>query len=102
MAEIALAEPDPRDDDGWLGDFRRGPAVFSIHRCDTGTAAHPHIAPEYRITCNDGAGPREICRFFDEPAPESVPTWFGAWRNDEWCEWILENARRLIAKPENT
>ena len=96
MVETAFDEPDPRDD-GWLGDFRRGPAVFSVFQV---LPKHPLRAPEYRITCNDGAGPREICRFFDEP--EAIPTWFGAWQNDEWCEWILTNARRLIAKPENT
>ncbi|SDE53272.1 hypothetical protein [Glycomyces harbinensis] len=99
MAETTLHTPeyDPAND-GWLGDFHRGPAVFSVHR-ETANA-HPLSPPEYRISCNDGAGPRVICHYIDEPEP--VPEWFGAWRGDEWCDWILEQARRLIADPENT
>jgi hypothetical protein len=61
--------------------------VFSVFRIGPNNGGHPLIPPEYRITCNDGAGPREICRFTVEP--EFVPEWFGAWRNDEWCPWIL-------------
>jgi hypothetical protein len=99
MDEPARAEPDSRDD-GWLGDFDRGPAIFSVHRIGSNNGGHPHLPPEYRIECNDGAGPRVICRFTDEPDP--VPEWFGAWRGDEWCAWILDNAYRLIAEPENT
>ncbi|MCD0442819.1 hypothetical protein LO763_04170 [Glycomyces sp. A-F 0318] len=95
----AEADPDPRDD-GWLGDFTRGPAVFSVYRTGPNNGGHPLIPPEYRIECCDGAAPRVICRFSDEP--EAVFEWFGAWRGDEWCPWILENAQRLIAKPENT
>jgi hypothetical protein len=94
-AETTLDAP---DDGGWLGDFHRGPAVFSVFREMSGR--HPLIPDEYRITCNDGAGPRVICRFVDEP--EMVPEWFGAWRNDEWCEWILKRALALVASPENT
>jgi hypothetical protein len=86
--------------DGWLGDFGRGPAVFSLHRLGVESGAHPLVAPEYRIECNDGAGPRVICRFTDEP--EAVPEWFGAWRSDEWCDWILDQSRKLIADPQNT
>lgn len=99
MAKTTLEEPeDNPSNDGWLGDFRRSPAVFSVHR-ETANP-HPFNPPEYRIACNDGAGPRVICRLVDEP--EAVPEWVGAWRGDEWCEWILEQARRLIAEPENT
>jgi hypothetical protein len=115
MAETTVAFPDPDDEseparggrrdrhpdsDGWLGDFRRGPAVFALFRTGPNNGGHPHLQPEYRIECNDGAGPRMICRFTDEP--EAVYEWFGAWRNDEWCDWILQQARRLIANPENT
>jgi len=96
---VPQSEPDPLAD-GWLGDFDRGPAVFSVYREGAPGTTHPLLIPEYRITCNDGAGPRDICRFIDEPDP--IPTWFGAWHNDEWCPWILDNAHRLIAKPENT
>jgi hypothetical protein len=103
MAESrsAAAEPEPDPlEDGWLGDFTRGPAVFAVFCEGMPGTTHPLLAPEYRIECNDGAGPRVICRFFDEP--EADPEWFGAWRNDEWCAWILGNARRLIAAPEHT
>ncbi|MEU6248828.1 hypothetical protein [Glycomyces sp. NPDC047010] len=87
-------------DDGWLGDFRRGPAVFALFLIGPDDGGHPLGPREYRIECNDGAGPREICRFFDED--EAVPEWVGTWQGDAWCDWILTQARRLIAKPENT
>jgi hypothetical protein len=92
------SDPGPHsDDDAWLGDFHRGPAVFSVfHEVATD---HPLTASEYRVTCNDGAGPRVICRFFDEPEP--TPEWLGAWKGDPWCPWILKRARALIAKPQN-
>lgn len=92
-----MGEP---DSDGWLGDFHRGPAVFALHRLGPANGGHPLGPPMYRIDCNDGAGAREICRFADEP--EAIPEWFGAWQGDEWCEWILAQARRLIAEPRNT
>ncbi|MCC3763183.1 hypothetical protein K3N28_08880 [Glycomyces sp. TRM65418] len=98
-APASASDPDPRDD-GWLGDFSRGPAVFALFRIGANNGGHPLIPPEYRIECNDGAGPRMICRFTVEP--EAAPEWFGAWRGDEWCEWILEQAHRLIKAPENT
>ncbi|GAA2264006.1 hypothetical protein GCM10009853_016650 [Glycomyces scopariae] len=98
-AEAAFAEADPGRD-GWLGDFRRGPAVFALFQVGPESGGHPLGPPEYRIECNDGAGPREICRFVDEPDP--VPEWRGAWRGDEWCPWILDRAHALIARPENT
>lgn len=93
-AETSFAEDESHpDDDGWLGDFRRGPAVFSVFRTGPNNGGHPLIPPEFRITCNDGAGPREICRFTLEP--EFAPEWFGAWRNDEWCPWMcVTNERR--------
>jgi hypothetical protein len=91
--------PDPRpDDDGWIGTFHREPAVFSVFR-EIATD-HPLAASEYRIECNDGAGPRVICRFFDEPEP--TPEWLGAWNGDPWCPWILKRAFALIAKTKST
>jgi hypothetical protein len=42
MAETTFAEPEPDrdpDTDGWLGDFRRGPAVFAVFRIGPTTAA---------------------------------------------------------------
>ncbi|GAA2320385.1 hypothetical protein GCM10009853_093120 [Glycomyces scopariae] len=91
------ASPDVHpDDDGWLGDFRRGPVVFSAYR----QTSHPLSPPDYRIECNDGAGPRVICRFTQDPDLE--PEWLATWQRDEWCPWILGQARRLIADPKNT
>lgn len=109
MAETTFAFPESEperdpdrdpDTDGWLGDFHRGPAVFALFRIGPNNGGHPLLPPEYRIECNDGAGPRVICRFTEEPEP--VAEWFGAWKNDEWCDWILDQARILIAKPRNT
>ncbi|MFB9658601.1 hypothetical protein ACFQS3_20390 [Glycomyces mayteni] len=85
------------DEDGWLGDFARGPAVFAVYRETKG--AHPLAPPEYRIECNDGAGPRVICRILD--ASDPVPEWYGAWEGDQWCEWILQRAFGLIKRPRN-
>jgi hypothetical protein len=85
------------DDDGWLGDFSRGPAVFSVFRTGS-NGGHPLPPPEYRATCNDGAGPREICRFTEEP--EFAQEWFGAWRSDQCRPWIPLLAKGLLKNPE--
>jgi hypothetical protein len=96
MVKTSFAEDEPNPDhDGWLGHFSRGPAVFSVFRTGPNNGGHPHLAPEYRIECNDGAGPREICRFLDDS--ESDPEWFGAWRGDLWCPWILKETKKLIS-----
>ncbi|PRY62252.1 hypothetical protein [Glycomyces artemisiae] len=91
MAETTLA-------DGWLGDFSRGPAVFTVYRVGPEEGGHPLGPPEYRIECNDGAGPREICRFFGDT--DLPAEWFGAWQNDPWCDWILAQANKTIRNPE--
>lgn len=91
MSYTTFELPDgSRDDDGWLGYFHREPVVFSVFQ----TSPTPG---EYRVDGNDGAGPREICRLTDEPG--STPVWRGAWNNDEWCDWIEAEARKLIAEP---
>jgi hypothetical protein len=42
MAETGFAEDEPHpDEDGWLGDFRRGPAVFSVFRTGPNNGGHP-------------------------------------------------------------
>jgi hypothetical protein len=51
----------------------------------------------YRVDCDDGVGPREVCRFGDDP--DGPVTWRGAWNGDEWCPWILAEARELVANP---
>lgn len=97
MAKATAPEEEPHpDEDGWLGDFSRGPAVFSVYRLP----GVPLSTPEYRIDCNDGAGPRTISRF--TASTDDEPEWLGSWQGDHWCGWILERARRLTAQPENT
>ena len=66
-------------DDAYLGEFRRGPAIFTVFQ----TAKAP---ANYRVDCNDGNGPSKVCTFSDRPA--SGPTWRGAWNGDEWCACI--------------
>ncbi|MDN3240079.1 hypothetical protein [Glycomyces tritici] len=86
---------------GLLGDFARGHALFSLYRLGPDL---PDGACGYLIDCDDGVGPHEVCRFIDEPAePVDRNTegfqvvWRGAWKNDQWCPWILKRARSLIA-----
>jgi hypothetical protein len=93
-AETIVGQP---GEDGRLGEFRRGPAVFAVLTDPVESGSSPS---EYRITCDDGAGPRVICRFVADR--KRVPEWFGAWKNDEWCEWILKQARIVVADRENT
>ncbi|GAB3230842.1 hypothetical protein GCM10027447_25550 [Glycomyces halotolerans] len=73
--------------DKYLGEFRRGPAIFTVHR--TGAA--------YRVDCNDGNGPSEVCRLHDHPA--SGPQWHGPWNGDRWCAWIEAETRKIIDSP---
>jgi hypothetical protein len=58
--------------------------VFTVRR--TGS--------DYRVDCDDGGGPREVCRLSDRPG--SGPQWHGAWNGDAWCAWIEAEARKLI------
>jgi hypothetical protein len=77
--------------DRYLGEFTRGPAVFFVYR----TGAEP---PAYRIDFRDnGGGPSEVCNFVDEP--EAPVTWIRNWDGDEWCLWILAEARKRIEDP---
>lgn len=74
--------------DGYLGEFRRGPAVFTVvQRCETSV---------YRVDCNDGNGPSKVCEFSEHPSVS--PHWHGAWRGDEWCAWIEFQARKIIER----
>ena len=63
-------------DDGYLGEFRRGPAIFTVFQTST-------VAREYRVDCNDGNGPSEVCVFSNHLG--SGPSWHGAWNGDQWC-----------------
>ncbi len=81
---------DPTAADTYLGEFRRGPAIFTVFR----TAPEP---PAFRVDCNDGNGPSEVCTFSDRPG--SGPKWHGAWNGDEWCAWIELQARTIARLP---
>ena len=81
------------DDEVSLGTFRRWPVVFTVVHLDV-PAGTPNT---YRVDCDDGVGPHEVCRFGDDP--EAPPVWRGAWNGDEWCSWILAQARVLVANP---
>lgn len=75
--------------DDYLGEFRRGPAIFTVFRI-CGAAAC------YRVDCNDGNGPSKVCEFSERPG--SGPSWHGAWRGDEWCAWIELQARKIVER----
>lgn len=70
--------------DQFLGEFKRGPAIFFIYR----------TAPDtYRIDFRDnGGGPSKVCEF----TADTAPRWRGAWNGDEWCSWIEAQARSVI------
>jgi hypothetical protein len=80
---------------GYLGDFTRGPAVFTLYRLGADQGRYPNGPVEYLIDVDDGVGPRECGRFTDEPGRPT--TWNRAWNGDDWCPWILEQAFALIA-----
>jgi len=85
--------------DGYLGCFRRGPALFVLYQISPVPHRYTPGPPEYLIDVDDGAGARECCTFTNDPVPE--PIWNGCWNNDEWCDWILEQALVLIANPDD-
>lgn len=80
---------------GYLGDFTRGPAVFTLYRIGPDQSRYPNGPVEFLVDVDDGAGARECCRFTDEPG--QPVTWNRAWNGDEWCPWILDRANALIA-----
>lgn len=85
MDEPELIEPEG----AYLGEFRRGPAIFTVHRI----AVRPS---RYRIMCSDGNAPSPVCVLSE--APGSEPRWHGAWNGDQWCAWIEAEARKVIAR----
>jgi hypothetical protein len=82
--------------DGYLGDFRRGPAVFTLYDLGTDPGRALSIT-SYLLDVDDGAGPRECCRFTDDP--EDVPEWAPTWVGDPWCPWLLAQSHALITTP---
>ncbi|MEV3939058.1 hypothetical protein AB0K52_24170 [Glycomyces sp. NPDC049804] len=104
MAKTAFASDDDRrrlrsdglsPAEGFLGDFARGPALFSVYDLGPDKSRYPNGPNRYLIDVEDGVGPRECCRFTDDP--EDQPVWNGAWNNDPWCPWILQQSKALIA-----
>ncbi len=85
---------------GFLGDFVRGPALFTLYKIARDQGTYPNGPESYLIDVDDGVGARECCRFTDEPG-ETVE-WNGSWKGDAWCRWIMKRARALIAKSANT
>jgi hypothetical protein len=107
MVKTANASDDgphkPRSDGlsparGFLGDFARGPALFSVYDLGPDHTQYPNGPNRYLIDVEDGVGARECCRFTDEP--EDEPIWNGAWNNDVWCPWILKRAKALAGRSE--
>jgi hypothetical protein len=109
MGSAVTVSPDPADpknlrsdgepaSNGYLGEFRRGPALFVLYAIPTDRSAYPNQPGHYLIDCFDPIGPGEVCRFSNDPAES--PIWRGSWRGDEWCSWILERARARIADPD--
>jgi hypothetical protein len=84
--------------DGYLGDFLRGPAVFTLYHLGLDHPARPERINAYLLDVDDGAGPRECCRFTDDP--EDFAEWAVAWEGDEWCLWIMAQCHTLIAEPD--
>lgn len=90
-------------DEGYLGEFRRGPAIFTVFQTDqTDRTEQGDRTDEdpahYRVDCNDGNGPSEVCTFSNHPG--SGPKWHGAWNGDEWCAWIELEARKVVKEPD--
>lgn len=86
--------------DGYLGDFRRGPAVFTLYDLGTDFPARKEKVHDYLLDVDDGAGPRECCRFTDDS--EDVPEWAPTWLGDAWCPFILLSCKALIAEPDTS
>lgn len=85
-----MAEPQG-EQDVYLGEFRRGPAFFTVFQ----TSADPRV---HRVDCRDSGGGPNPCATFEEGIDES-PRWHGAWNRDEWCPWIVAQTRKVVMNP---
>lgn len=105
MAKTAMPpkEPDDRPERrsdgepakfGYLGGFIRYTAKFSVYELGPSLGSGPNFPNRFLIDVDDGAGPRECCRFTD--ATHDAPLWNRAWNGDDWCPWILEQSRALM------
>ena len=79
---------------GYLGGFTRYTARFSVYELGPSLNGFPDFPNRFLVDVDDGAGPRECCRFTD--AADDEPVWNGAWNGDEWCLWIMEQSRALM------
>lgn len=84
--------------DGYLGDFRRGPAVFTLYDLGHDHPGRVVKVTDYLLDVDDGAGARECCRFTDES--DDAPAWSRTWNNDPWCPWIMQQCAGLIKAPD--
>jgi hypothetical protein len=89
---------------GFLGDFARGHALFSLFRLGPDQSQYPNGPCEYLVDCDDGVGPHEVCRFSVDESErrgsklgEFDVVWRGSWKGDQWCGWIMGRVRALIA-----
>lgn len=80
---------------GFLGDFARGHALFSVYRLGPDRTRYPNGPCEYLVDCDDGVGPHEVCRFDDA---DFAPRWRGSWNGDPWCPWLMKRAKEFIAE----
>ncbi|WP_026924560.1 hypothetical protein [Glycomyces arizonensis] len=60
------------DEDAYLGEFRRGPAIFTVFALDKTHNTH-NGNRRIRVDCNDGNGPSEVCTFTLNNAPDTAP-----------------------------
>jgi hypothetical protein len=83
---------------GYLGDFRRDPAVFTLYEIPPDRGRYPNGPTVYLLDVDDGAGARECCRLTDDPGDR--PVWNRNWKGDEWGPWIMERIEALIEHPQ--
>jgi hypothetical protein len=101
MASVTLPDEDPynfRSDgkpgvDGYIGDFRKGPAVFTLYTLGSDPGRAERVT-DYLLDVDDGAGQRECCRFTDES--DAVAEWAPTWQGDPWCPDLLKRCQALI------
>jgi hypothetical protein len=79
---------------GYLGGFTRYAVRFSVYELGPSLNGFPDFPNRFLVDVDDGAGPRECCRFTD--AADDEPVWNGAWNGDDWCPWILDQSRALM------
>jgi hypothetical protein len=89
---------------GFLGDFARGHALFSLYRLGPDQSRYPNGPCEYLVDCDDGVGPHEVCRFSVDESERGGSglggidvAWRGAWKGDRWGGWIMRRVRDLLA-----